>query len=69
MVEPFFRDISENRIKRDSLTGVADLERAIARYIEHHNKSPKPCIWTASAADILAKVTRRAKTALSRVAR
>jgi hypothetical protein len=68
MVERFFRDISENRIKRDSFTSVADLEQAIAQYIEHHNKDPKPFIWTASAADILAKVTR-AKTALARVAR
>ncbi|MBS3974020.1 MAG: IS630 family transposase, partial [Actinobacteria bacterium] len=68
MVERFFRDLSENRLKRDSFTSVADLEQAIAQYIEHHNKDPKPLIWTASAADILAKVTR-AKAALARVAR
>ncbi len=68
MVERFFRDLSENRIKRDSFTRVADLERAIAHYIEHHNNHPKPFIWTASAADILAKVTR-AKAALARVGR
>ena len=58
MVERFFRDISENRIKRDSFTSVSDLEQTIAQYIEHHNKNPKPFIWTATAADILAKVTR-----------
>jgi transposase len=68
MVERFFRDISENRIKRDSFTSVAELEQAIAQYIEHHNKNPKPFIWTASASDILAKVTR-AKAALARVGR
>ncbi|QQN75546.1 IS630 family transposase [Croceicoccus sp. YJ47] len=68
MVERFFRDISENRIKRDSFTSVADLEQAIAQYIENHNTDPKPFIWAASAADILAKVTR-AKTALARVGR
>jgi len=68
MVERFFRDISENRIKRDSFTSVAELEQAIKQYIEHHNKAPKPFIWTATAADILAKVTR-AKAALARVAR
>lgn len=67
-VERFFRDISENRIKRDSFTSVAELEQAIAQYIEHHNQDPKPFIWTASAADILAKVTR-AKAALAQVAR
>jgi predicted sulfurtransferase len=61
-------DISENRIKRDSFTHVADLEQAIAQYIEHHNQNPKPFIWTARADDILAKVTR-AKAALAQVAR
>jgi transposase len=68
MVERFFRDISENRIKRDSFTNVADLEQAIAQYIEHHNTNPKPFIWSATADDILAKVTR-AKAALPRVGR
>ena len=68
MVERFFRDISENRIRRDSFTSVIELEQAIAQYIEHHNKHPKPFIWTARADDILAKVTR-AKAALARVGR
>ena len=68
MVERFFRDISENRIRRDSFTSVNDLEQAIAKYIEHHNNNPKPFIWTARADDILAKVTR-AKAALARVGR
>lgn len=68
MVERFFRDISENRIKRDSFTSVAELEQAIAQYIAHHNQNPKPFIWTARADDILAKVTR-AKAALAQVPR
>jgi transposase len=63
MVERFFRDISQNRIKRDSFTSVAELEMAIELYIADHNARPKPFIWTASASDILAKVTR-AKAAL-----
>lgn len=63
MVERFFRDISVNRIKRDSFASVADLERAMAEYIEHHNANPKPFVWSASANDILAKVTR-AKAAM-----
>ena len=67
MVERFFRDLSENRIKRDSFTSVAELEMAIELYIADHNARPKPFIWTASASDILAKVTR-AKAALKAVA-
>jgi transposase len=68
MVERFFRDISENRIKRDSFTSVAELELAIDLYVAHHNAQPKPFVWTASAKDILAKVTR-AKAALAAIAR
>jgi transposase len=68
MVERFFRDISENRIKRDSFTSVAELELAIDLYVVHHNAHPKPFIWTARASDILAKVTR-AKATLAAAAR
>jgi transposase len=63
MVERFFRDITDKRIRRDSFTSVAELELAIDLYVAHHNIDPKPFIWTASAKDILAKVTR-AKAAL-----
>ena len=66
MVERFFRDISEKRIRRDSFTSVPELELAIDLYVAHHNANPKPFIWTASASDILAKVTR-AKAALATV--
>jgi len=68
MVERFFRDISENRIKRDSFTSVPELEFAIDLYVADHNAHPKPFIWTASASDILAKVTR-AKAALAAITR
>jgi transposase len=68
MVERFFRDLSEKRLRRESFASVADLEEVIAQYIEHHNKNPKPFIWTASAGDILAKVMR-AKAALDHVRR
>ena len=67
MVERFFRDITDKRIRRDSFTSVAELELAIDLYVAHHNINPKPFIWTASAKDILAKVTR-AKAALATVA-
>ena len=61
MVERFFRDLSENRIKRGVFHSVADLEQAIAAYLELHNEKPKPFIWTAKASDILEKVTRGRK--------
>jgi transposase len=58
MVERFFRDITDKRIRRGVFTSVAELQAAIAEYIDAHNANPKPFIWTASANDILAKVTR-----------
>ena len=68
MVERFFRDISENRIRQDSFTSVAEVELAIDLYVAHHNINPKPFIWTATASDILAKVTR-AKKALAKASK
>ena len=58
MVERFFRDISENRLRRGVFTSVPDLVAAIDQYIAHHNTHPKPFIWTKSARDILQKVIR-----------
>jgi transposase len=63
MVERFFRDITDKRIRRDSFTSVPELELAIDLYVAKHNADPKPFIWTASASDILATVTR-AKAAM-----
>jgi transposase len=61
MVERFFRDITENRIRRGIFRSVPELETAIQTYISSHNAAPKPFIWTASANDILAKVARARK--------
>jgi hypothetical protein len=44
---------------------VIELVEAIDAYIEHHNENPKPFIWTASANDILEKVTRSRKALLN----
>ena len=62
MVERFFRDITEQRIRRGVFHSVGDLEAAIEDYIATHNANPKPFVWTAKASDILEKVKRgRAK--------
>jgi transposase len=65
MVERFFRDLTENRIRRGVFLDLEQLIMAIGDYIDHHNESPKPFIWTATANDILEKVTR-ARTALNK---
>lgn len=58
MVERFFRDITENRLRRGIFRSVGDLITTIDEYLVHHNQDPKPYIWTKSAKDILEKVTR-----------
>jgi transposase len=58
MVERFFRDITTERLRRGVFTSVPDLVKAIDEYVAHHNKEPKPFIWTKSARDILQKVIR-----------
>jgi hypothetical protein len=58
----FFRDLSENQLRRAVFRSVPELVCTIEQYVEKHNRQPKPFIWTAKASDILAKVTRaRAK--------
>ena len=64
MVERFFRDNTDKRIRRSSFTSVLELELAIDMHVTQHNIEPKPFIWTANASDILAKIAL-AKAALA----
>jgi transposase len=65
MIERFFRDLTQNRIRRGFFQELEQLITAIGNYIDVHNKNPKPFIWTAKASDILEKVTR-ARTVLNK---
>lgn len=58
MVERFFRDLTQNRLRRGVFRSVLELIEALDEYVDRHNDSPKPFIWTAQAKDILAKVLR-----------
>ncbi len=62
MVERFFRDLTENRLRRGVFRSVEELIAAIDQYIDCHNENPKPFIWTAKATDILEKVKRARAT-------
>ena len=62
MVERFFRDLTQNRLRRGVFHDVEELVTAIGNYIDRHNEHPKPFIWTARAADILEKVKRARRT-------
>jgi transposase len=58
LVERFFGEITEKRIRRGAFRSVAALEAAIREYLEHHNASPKPFRWTADADLILDRVKK-----------
>ena len=66
MVERFFRDLTQNRLRRGVFRDIEELIIAIEGYIDRHNENPKPFIWTAKANDILEKV-KRARKALDNV--
>ena len=58
MVERFFREITTKRLRRGVFHSIQDLVEAIEAYVATYNQSPSAFVWTAKAADILAKVTR-----------
>ncbi len=66
LVERWFREITDKRIRRGVFRSVKELERAIMDYIGLHNENPEPFIWTAPAVRILEKV-RRARAVLENV--
>lgn len=66
VIERWFRDLTQNRIRNGVFRSVAELEQAIRDYIDHHNAHPKSFVWTKKAADILEKVTR-ARNALNKI--
>ena len=66
MVERWFREITDKRIRRGVFRSVSELIDAIEAYIEEHNRDPKPFVWTARADQILAKV-KRARAVLDKM--
>jgi transposase len=57
-VERFFALLTDDQIRRSAHRSTAELEAAIAAYIDAHNADPKPFRWTKTADDILAAVAR-----------
>lgn len=57
-VERWFAALTEKQIRRGTHRSTRQLENAIYRYIEHHNREPQPFIWTKSADEILASIAR-----------
>jgi transposase len=58
LVERWFGQLTQKRIRRGSFYSVPELIQAINDYLDAHNENPKPFVWTASAASIMEKINR-----------
>ena len=58
LVERWFKELTDKRLRRGIFTSLADLTDAITTWAEHWNENPKPFVWKATAEDIIAKVRR-----------
>lgn len=56
MVEGVFGDLTKKQLRRGSFSSVPSLIAAIEDYLAARNQEPKPFVWTASVASILAKL-------------
>jgi transposase len=59
-VEGFFSALTRRRLKRGDFRSVVDLQAAINRYVEEHNESSRPFVWSKAAGAILNKIEGRA---------
>ena len=67
MVERWFREITDKRIRRGVFHSVPQLIEVITAYIDAHNENPQSFEWTAKTEDIIEKV-RRAREVLNKIA-
>ncbi|MGQ0664432.1 MAG: hypothetical protein ACT4P2_12810 [Pseudomonadota bacterium] len=58
MVERFFAEPTNQRIRRGVFKSIKDLEKAIMDHLDRHNANPIPLVWTACAGAILEKIAR-----------
>src|SRR6266852_5038121 len=64
LVERWFAELTNKRIRRGVFRSVKELETAIREYIEIHNQDPTPFVWTRTADQILASIARYAQRTL-----
>ena len=62
LVERFFSELTERKLRRLAVTSVDELVDAITRYIDRRNENPTPFIWTATVRQIMKKVNKANET-------
>ncbi len=58
LVERWFRELTEKRIRRGNFYSVEELIAAIEEYMQNNYRQPKPFVWTANVEKILEKISR-----------
>ncbi|MGY4646323.1 hypothetical protein [Mycobacterium sp. URHB0021] len=53
LVERWFKELTDKRLRRGIFASVADLTEAITTSATHWNADPKPFIWKATTEDII----------------
>lgn len=60
-IERWFALLTQRQIKRGTHRSTLALEHAIRQYLDAHNASPKPFVWSKNADEILASIARFCK--------
>ena len=58
LVERWFKELTDKRLRRGAFSSVSALVAAIELWAAHWNKDPKPFIWHKTAEEIIEKVSR-----------
>ena len=62
LIERWFAELTNKRIRRDSFFSVDELVAAINDFLTAWNQNPKPFVWTATVDSIVAKLARCRQT-------
>lgn len=62
LVERWFGELTNKRIRRGSFGSVEDLQKAIQEFLRAWNDKPKPFVWTATVESITEKLSRCRQT-------
>lgn len=58
LVERWFRELTDKRLRRGSFASLAALITTIKDYLHTHNQNPQVFVWTASVKDIMDKISK-----------
>jgi transposase len=58
LIERWFREITDKRLRRGSFASVPALIAAIEEYLSNHNQNPRVFIWSAPVDKILSKIAK-----------